>query len=242
MTLNRRHFLVLLGATTSTAALGMFPRASVAQTNSEQQPYSMIALPYAYKALEPYIDAETMQFHYSKHYAAYTRNLNAAIAPYAEFSKLSAEELLKNLNRLPQAIRTTVRNKGGGYVNHTMFWQIMTPPSPGGGKPQGEIAEAIVKTFGSFEAFKEAFNQAGDKQFGSGWAWLVLDKKGKLKITSTPNQDTPLIEGLYPIMGNDVWEHAYYLKYRNNRGEYLKQWWNLVNWTEVNRRFLAAKS
>ncbi len=242
MTLNRRHFLFLVGATTSAAALGLFPQDTFAQaTGSEDETFKVLPLPYAYDALQPYIDKETMQFHHEKHYVAYTKNLNAAVSQYPELKQKSAEELIKNINSLPKEIRTNVRNNGGGYVNHTMFWEIMSPAPQGGGNPTGEIAEAINEAFGSFAAFKEEFNSAGNKRFGSGWSWLVLDKKDKLKITSTGNQDSPLMEGLYPIMGNDVWEHAYYIKYRNNRGEYLKQWWNVVNWEEVNRRFLEAK-
>lgn len=238
MMLNRRNFLILLGAATSATALGVLPRQAIAQ--ADDGPFKVIPLAYAYNALEPYIDEETMKFHHDKHYAAYTKNLNAAISKYPQLKSKSAEELLKDINSLPADIQTTVRNNGGGYVNHTMFWEIMGPN--GGGKPKGEIGKAIEQQFGSFEDFQEAFNDAGNKRFGSGWAWLVLDKNGKLKVISSANQDSPIMEGLYPIMGNDVWEHAYYLKYRNLRGEYLKQWWNVVNWDEVNKRFLKAKS
>jgi Fe-Mn family superoxide dismutase len=242
MTLNRRHFLFLLGATTGSAALGIFPAQSFAQSisNKQEEYFKVLPLPYAYDALEPHIDAETMRFHHDKHYVAYTKNLNAAINQYPELKGKTIEELLSNLNQVPKKIRTTVQNNGGGYLNHTMFWQIMSPK--GGGKPTGEIASAIEDNFGSFAAFQEAFNQAGSSRFGSGWAWLVLDKKGKLQVISTANQDSPLMQGLQPIMGNDVWEHAYYLKYKNNRGEYLKNWWNVVNWEEINKRFLQAKA
>jgi Fe-Mn family superoxide dismutase len=157
---------------------------------------------------------------------------------YPQLKSMSVEELIRNLSSLPEDIRTTVRNNGGGHVNHTMFWEIMSPD--GGGEPTGAIATAINSTFGSLDAFKQQFNDAGSKRFGSGWAWLVRTSDGKLQVTSTANQDSPLMEGMYPILGNDVWEHAYYLKYRNNRAEYLKQWWNVVNWNEVNNRFEQA--
>lgn len=241
MSLNRRNFLFLLGAATSTAALGTFPRNSLAQaTASEQKPFKVIPLPYAYNALEPYINEETMRFHHDKHYVAYTTKLNEAVNKYPELVNQSAEELIANLDSLPEDIRTTVRNNGGGYVNHTMFWEIMGPNSKG--QPTGELAQAIESTFGSFDKFKAEFNDAGSKQFGSGWAWLVLDKNQQLKILSTPNQDSPLMMGMDPIMGNDVWEHAYYLNYRNDRAKYLEAWWNVVNWDEVEQRYQKAIS
>jgi Fe-Mn family superoxide dismutase len=165
--------------------------------------------------------------------------LNAALEKAPELQKLSAEELLKGLENVPEAIRAAVRNNGGGHVNHAMFWKIMGPNA--GGAPNGAIADAIKSTFGDFNAFKEKFNDAGLKQFGSGWTWLVCDKGGKLQVMSTPNQDNPMSQGFYPIMGNDVWEHAYYLKYQNRRGDYLKEWWNVVNWVEVNSRFQQSQ-
>jgi Fe-Mn family superoxide dismutase len=239
MSLNRRNFLLLLGGTTGAASLGLFPKNSFAQASaSEDKPFKVIPLPYAYDALEPYIDEETMRFHHDKHYVAYTKKFNEAINQYPELVNQSAEELLSNIDRLPEAIRKTVQNNGGGYVNHTMFWEIMSPN--GGGEPRGELAQAIKKKFGSFEDFQTAFNDAGSKQFGSGWAWLVLDNNKQLSIIGMPNQDSPLMMGMYPIMGNDVWEHAYYLKYRNDRGKYLQQWWNVVNWDEVNKRYQQA--
>lgn len=195
-------------------------------------------LPYDFAALEPHIDTKTMEIHYGKHHAAYVTNLNAAIEKHPELGKKSAEELLKDLNSIPDDIRTAVRNNGGGHVNHSMFWKIMKPN--GGGNPTGAIADAINSTFGNFEDFKKQFNDAGLKQFGSGWAWLVSDK-GKLKIMSTPNQDNPMSQGLYPVMGNDVWEHAYYLKHQNKRADYLSVWWNVVNWDEINKRLAAGK-
>jgi Fe-Mn family superoxide dismutase len=196
-------------------------------------------LPYDYSALEPTIDTQTMHLHHDKHHLAYVTNLNAALEKAPELQGKSAEELLKNLNAVPDAIRGAVRNNGGGHVNHTMFWKIMGPNA--GGEPTGEIADAIKSTFGDFNTFKEKFNEAGTKQFGSGWAWLVKGADGKLAITSTPNQDSPISNGQFPVLGNDVWEHAYYLKYQNRRADYLKEWWNVVNWTEVNRRMKEGK-
>ncbi|MGF1481113.1 MAG: Fe-Mn family superoxide dismutase [Cyanophyceae cyanobacterium] len=237
MIFNRRNFLYFVSVTVGAAALGSLPRLAAAQTSDEDGPFELPPLPYSYDALEPYIDAETMRFHHDKHHAGYTKNLNGAVSRYPELQSQSAEELLRNIDRLPEDIRTTVINNGGGYVNHKMFWEIMSPN--GGGNPTGAIATAIDDIFGSFEAFQEAFNNAGSQRFGSGWAWLVADG-GTLKVMNTLNQDSPLMSGMYPIMGNDVWEHAYYLKYRNNRGEYLKQWWNTLNWDEVNRRYEQA--
>ncbi len=196
-------------------------------------------LPYDYAALEPTIDTQTMHLHHDKHHLAYVTNLNAALEKAPELQSKSAEDLLRDLNAVPEAIRTAVRNNGGGHVNHSMFWKIMGPNA--GGPPSGEIADAINSTFGDFNTFKEKFNEAGVKQFGSGWAWLVRGKDGKLAITSTPNQDSPLSQGQFPVLGNDVWEHAYYLKYQNRRPDYLKEWWNVVNWTEVNRRLKEGK-
>ena len=192
-------------------------------------------LPYDFGALEPHIDAQTMQIHHDKHHGAYVTNLNAAIEKHTELSSKSAEELIKNLNAVPEDVRAAVRNNGGGHVNHSMFWQIMSPNA--GGEPSGALGDAIKKAFGSFADFTAKFNDAGVKRFGSGWVWLVRDKGGKLDIISTANQDNPMMEGHHPIMGNDVWEHAYYLKYKNVRGDYLKAWWNVVNWKEVQKRF-----
>jgi Fe-Mn family superoxide dismutase len=195
-------------------------------------------LPYDYAALEPYIDETTMHLHHDKHHQAYVNNLNAAIEKHPELDKRSAEDLLRHLDTVPEDVRTTVRNNGGGHVNHTMFWQIMKPK--GGGEPTGKIADQIKKDFGSFEDFKKQFNDAAAKQFGSGWGWLIFEG-GKLKIITSPNQDSPFIQGHFPILGNDVWEHAYYLKYQNKRPEYLAAWWNTVNWEEINKRFELAK-
>jgi Fe-Mn family superoxide dismutase len=196
-------------------------------------------LPYGYDALEPYIDEETMHLHHDKHHAAYVNNLNNALANYPDLQSKSAEDLIKHLNDLPEAIRMAVRNNGGGHVNHTMFWQIMGPN--GGGDPQRAFAEEIVNTFGSLDALKTAFNDAGAKRFGSGWTWLVRASSGELKVVSTANQDNPMTDGDFPIMGNDVWEHAYYLKYQNRRPDYLAAWWNVINWDEVTRRYEASK-
>ena len=244
MALNRRNFLLLLGATTGAAALGIFPAAAAADSTSQSKQggtkdtFDLPPLPYDYKALEPHIDEATMRFHHDKHHAGYVKNLNEAVNKYPQLKGKSAEELISDLNSIPEDIRTAVRNNGGGHVNHTMYWKIMSPN--GGGEPTGALADAINKTFGSFENFKKQFNEAGSKRFGSGWAWLVRTKDGKLMVMNTPNQDSPYMEGMYPIMGNDVWEHAYYLKYQNRRADYLNAWWNVVNWDEVNKRFEKA--
>jgi Fe-Mn family superoxide dismutase len=195
--------------------------------------HTLPSLPYALDALEPHIDAKTMEIHHGKHHNAYVTNLNAALEKHPELQTKSAEELIKQLNAVPEDIRTAVRNNGGGHVNHTMFWQIMGPNA--GGAPTGPIADAINSSFGSFDAFKEQFAKAAVGRFGSGWAWVV-DTGGKLSIESTPNQDNPMMDGKKPVFGLDVWEHAYYLKYQNRRPDYIGAWWNVVNWAEVNRR------
>ncbi len=200
--------------------------------------HELAPLPYDYTALEPHIDEATMHLHHDKHHQAYVNNLNAAIEKHPELAKHTVEDLLRNLSTVPEDIRGVVRNNGGGHVNHTMFWQIMKPQ--GGGAPTGKIGSQITQDFGSFDEFKKLFNEAATKQFGSGWGWLVFEG-GKLKIVTTPNQDNPLSQGLYPILGNDVWEHAYYLKYQNRRADYLAAWWNTVNWDEINKRFEQAK-
>jgi Fe-Mn family superoxide dismutase len=196
------------------------------------------ALPYAYEALEPYIDSQTMHLHHDKHHQAYVDNFKAALEKAPELKDKSPEDILRNIQAVPETVRTAVQNNGGGHVNHSMFWAIMGPNA--GGNPTAAIGDAIKQTFGDFAQFQEKFNDAGVKRFGSGWAWLVQGKGG-LEIISTANQDSPLMQGSYPIMGNDVWEHAYYLKYQNRRAEYLKAWWNVVNWDEVNKRFASAK-
>jgi superoxide dismutase, Fe-Mn family len=191
-------------------------------------------LPYAYNALEPHIDEQTMRLHHDKHHAAYVTGLNTALEKHPDLQKKSVDELLKGAASVPDDIKTAVRNHGGGHSNHTMFWEIMGPGK--GGEPTGAIGDAIKSSFGSFDTFKEQFEKAGVGRFGSGWAWLI-DAGGKLTIESSANQDSPLMEGKKVVLGNDVWEHAYYLKYQNRRADYLKAWWNVVNWDAVNKRF-----
>ncbi len=197
-------------------------------------------LPYTHDALEPHIDTLTMQIHHGKHHQAYVTNLNKALESAPELAGKSAEDLIKDLAAVPEAIRTAVRNNGGGHVNHSFFWKLMGPNA--GGEPTGPLADDIKATFGSFDEFKAKFQAAGVGRFGSGWAWLVVGKDGKLAITSTPNQDNPLTDGLKPILGCDVWEHAYYLKYQNRRPDYLAAWWNVVNWAAVAVNYAIAKS
>jgi Fe-Mn family superoxide dismutase len=201
--------------------------------------YTLPPLPYDFGALEPHIDAKTMEIHHGKHHAAYVNNLNAALKDQPDHQGKTIEALIGNLGALPEAIRTAVRNNGGGHANHSMFWQIMK--AGGGGDPKGAIAAAITAELGGFAGFKEAFAKAATTRFGSGWAWLIVGKDGKLAVTSTPNQDSPIMDGLTPVLGIDVWEHAYYLKYQNRRPDYIAAWWNTVNWDEVNRRYAAAK-
>ena len=242
MNLNRRHFLFLLGASTGVFALDTYAFAQNAPSGTQPRPNTGVIqlppLPYAYEALEPHIDAATMRFHHDKHHAAYVKNLNAALDKHPELKSKSVESLLANLDNVPEDIRKIVRNNGGGHVNHSMFWRIMKPQ--GGGEPTGAIGSAINQNFGNFAAFKKQFNEAGTSRFGSGWVWLVRNKDNKLEVTTTPNQDSPISEGQYPIMGNDVWEHAYYLKYQNRRPDYLDAWWNVLNWDEINKRFAQA--
>jgi Fe-Mn family superoxide dismutase len=201
--------------------------------------FTLPPLPYDYSALEPHIDAQTMQIHHTKHHQAYITNLNNALKDHPDLQAKTLEQLLADLNAVPEAIRAAVRNNGGGHYNHSLFWQIMGPG--GGGDPTGAIGEAITAELGGYAAFKEAFTKAGTTRFGSGWAWLYVGKDGKLAVGSSPNQDSPLMEGATPILGNDVWEHAYYLKYQNRRPDYLAAWFNTINWAEVNRRYQAAK-
>ena len=201
-------------------------------------PYEVPPLPYDYAALEPHIDEQTMRLHHDKHHQTYITNVNTAIAGQPALEALSVEALISDLNRVPEDIRTAVRNNGGGHANHTLFWQIMSPQ--GGGQPSGALAQAIAQTFGSFDAFKEQFGKAAATRFGSGWAWLTAGPGGQLAIASTANQDSPLMEGRTPLLGLDVWEHSYYLKYQNRRPEYVAAWWNTVNWDEVARRYQAA--
>jgi Fe-Mn family superoxide dismutase len=200
--------------------------------------YELPELPYAYDALEPHIDKETMNIHHTKHHNTYVTNVNAALEGHEDLASKSVEELISDLQAVPEDIRTAVRNNGGGHANHSLFWQLLTPN--GTGAPSGELAEAINSKFGSFDEFKTKFENAGKTRFGSGWAWLVVNN-GELEVTSTANQDSPLMEGQTPILGVDVWEHAYYLKYQNKRPDYLAAFWNVVNWDEVSRRYESAK-
>lgn len=202
--------------------------------------FELPKLPYAYDALEPHIDAMTMEIHHSRHHNAYLNNLKAALEPHPELAAKGIVEILKNLDAVPADIRGAVRNNGGGFYNHNLFWNYMTPG--GGGEPTGAVGEAIVSTFGSYDNFKTQFSAAAAKQFGSGWAWLVVDANGKLAVTSTANQDNPISNGQSPILGVDVWEHAYYLKYQNKRPDYIAAWWNVVNWAEVAKGYAAAKA
>jgi superoxide dismutase, Fe-Mn family len=232
--MNRRDFLSGLGMI-GTFELLFRPIEPLFAAEPLTSPFKLPPLPYAYNALAPHIDARTMEIHHDKHHAAYVKNLNTALVKYPKLQGKTIETLLKELEQLPMEIRKTIRNNGGGHANHAQFWQTMSPQ--GGGQPTGKLGAAIIQTFGSFAAFQAAFEDAGMKQFGSGWAWLVQDKAGKLKVTTTANQDSPLTLGEIPILGNDLWEHAYYLSYQNRRADYLKAWWNVVNWSEVGKRY-----
>jgi Fe-Mn family superoxide dismutase len=201
--------------------------------------YNVPALPYAFDALEPHIDARTMEIHHDKHHAAYVNNLNNALKDHPELAAKPVNELIADLSSVPEAIRTAVRNNGGGHSNHTFFWEIMGPGK--GGAPVGTLAEAITKTFGSFDEFKAKFEAAGVGRFGSGFVWLIVNKQGALEIVSTPNQDSPIMDGNKPVLANDVWEHAYYLHYQNRRPDYLKAWWNVVNWDHAEQNFRTAQ-
>jgi len=195
-------------------------------------------LPYGFDALEPHVDAKTMEIHHDKHHAAYVSKLNAALEGHEGLQKKKVEEILKDINSVPEGIRTAVRNNGGGHANHSLFWEVMGPG--GGGQPSGTVAQAIQEVFGGFDSLKEKINNAAANQFGSGWGWLVL-ADGKLDVVARPNQDSPLMEGKTPILGVDVWEHAYYLRYQNRRPDYLAAWWNTINWPEVAKRYSAAR-
>ncbi|MFN4257904.1 MAG: superoxide dismutase [Gemmataceae bacterium] len=232
LTMTRRQWLQAVGASTTTVLLAPGqPRAA------DDAGYTLPKLPYAFDALEPYLDAQTMMIHHGRHHQAYINNLNAALKDYPALSRVPVEELLLQIDEVPEKIRQTVINNGGGHANHTLFWQIMAPR--GGGKPTGSLAKAINDAFGGFENFQKEFNTAAGTVFGSGWAWLV-PVDGKLTIVKTANQDSPLLKGQTPILGLDVWEHAYYLKYQNRRPDYIAAWWNVVNWPEVARRYEAA--
>src|SRR3984885_12886647 len=213
-------------------------RQTTGQTAAAQGTFTLPPLPYSFDALEPYIDAKTMEIHHDKHHGAYVTNLNKAIEGNAELQRFTVDELIAQIDRVPENIRTAVRNNGGGHSNHSMFWTIMK--KGGGGEPKGELAAAIKSVFGSFADFKTKFNQAATTRFGSGWAWLYF-KDGKLTLESLPNQDSPIITGGKPVMGLDVWEHAYYLKYQNRRPEYIEAWWNVVNWDQIAENFAEGK-
>lgn len=195
-------------------------------------------LPYPFDALEPHIDARTMEIHHDRHHAGYVKKLNAALEGHADLQERSVEDVLRDIDSVPEEIRTKVRQNGGGHANHSLFWTIMSPE--GGGEPTGSLASAIDDAFGDFDSFKDELKSAGSGRFGSGWAWLVVGTNGDLEVVDTPNQDSPLMDGKTPILGVDVWEHAYYLKYQNKRGDYLDAWWNVVNWPEVQRRYDEA--
>lgn len=240
LTPDRRSFLRAAGAVTlATLTTSSFGRAYAADP-APTGPFTLPELPYKPDALEPHIDAATMGLHHGKHHAAYVNNLNKALADHGELAKLPLEDLIAKLDEVPEAIRTVVRNNGGGHANHSMFWQIMG--APGGPAPEGELKAAIDSDLGGLEKLQADFNTAGGKVFGSGWVFVTVDKDGKLALVSKPNQDTPLMEGKRVLLGNDVWEHAYYLKYQNKRPDYLKAWWNVVNWKAVGERYAAAKA
>jgi superoxide dismutase, Fe-Mn family len=255
MSLHRRHFLYLGGTGILAGALAAPSYAAEPKPAASPQPgakpaapkpaapaakpaFELAPLPYAYEALEPHIDKMTMTIHHDRHHAAYVKNLNAAVDKTPELKGKSLEDMLRSLEKVPESVRAAVRNNGGGHYNHTLFWQIMGPSA--GGTPTGALAEEITKTFGSFDKFKEQFVDAGMKRFGSGWVWLVRSRKGTLEILSTPNQDNPLMQSAFAIMGNDLWEHAYYLLYQNKRLDYLNAWWNVVNWSAVEKRYQMA--
>ena len=231
--LSRRAFL---GGATAITLAGLIPRLSWAQ--AAPGPFKLDPLPYPATKNEPHIDAQTMEIHHDRHHAAYVNNLNQAARDGAQWASRPLQEILANLNAVPEAVRTTVRNNGGGHANHSMFWQIM---GGSGGEPQGEVKSAIERDFGSFQKLQDEFNAAGTRIFGSGWVFVAVTSEGKLALVTKPNQDTPLMDGQRVLMGNDVWEHAYYLKYQNRRPDYLKAWWNVVDWGKVGQRYAAAK-
>jgi Fe-Mn family superoxide dismutase len=233
MLITRRAALV----GTAAAAFALGPRVAFAQAPAG--PFKLDPLPYPNNALEPHIDARTMEIHHGRHHAAYVNNLNTIAKDHAAIGTTPLQDLLAKLGDVPEAVRTAVRNNGGGHANHMMFWQLM---GPGGGKPEGEVAQAIDRDLGGLEKFQNDFNAAGGRVFGSGWVFVTVTRDGKLAIETKPNQDTPLMEGKRVLLGNDVWEHAYYLNYQNRRADYLKAWWNVVNWRKVGERYAAAKA
>jgi Fe-Mn family superoxide dismutase len=239
MSMTRREALQRTGLAAAIATVGQINLAGAEAPAAPAGPFTLPKLPYAFDALEPYIDAKTMEIHHDKHHAAYVANLNKAVAGQAGLAGKNEIELVRNLSQVPEAIRTAVRNNGGGHVNHTLFWQVLKKNS--GGQPKGDLAKAIDTKFSNFDGFKEQFTKAATTVFGSGWAWLTVDKGGNVAVESLPNQDSPYSQGKTPILGLDVWEHAYYLKYQNRRPEYIAAFWNVINWDEVASRFEAAK-
>ena len=234
MSLNRRK-LILGGAAIAGAAL--YPRIVVAQAPAA--PFKLDPLPYPTNALEPHIDARTMEIHHGRHHQAYVTNLNNAVKDHSNVAGMQLQDILAKIGEMPEAIRTAIRNNGGGHANHTMFWQVM---GPGGGEPDGDLNGAIQRDFGGLQTLQGRVNEAGARVFGSGWVFVTVDKDGKRAVESKPNQDTPLMEGKRVLIGNDVWEHAYYLTYQNRRPDYLRAWWNTVNWKAVGERYTAAKA
>jgi Fe-Mn family superoxide dismutase len=235
----RRRTALAGGAFLLAGSVFAMPRRALAQAAAPTGPYALPPLPYANNANEPHIDAATMELHHDKHHAAYVSNLNNALKDYPQLAAMSLEDLLAKLPEAPDTIRTTLRNNAGGHANHAMFWQVMGGK---GGAPTGDLAQAITRDLGGFDKLKTDFNGAGARIFGSGWVFVTVDRQGKLALVSKPNQDTPLMEGQKVLFGNDVWEHAYYLKYNNRRPEYLAAWWNVVDWSKVDARFGAAKA
>ncbi len=233
--INRR---ALLGAGALAATLWAAPRRTLAQ-GAPSGPFTLPPLPYAANKNEPHIDAETMEIHHGRHHAAYVANMNAAVKDHSALQAMPLEQMLAKLDELPEAVRTAIRNNGGGHANHSMFWQVM---GGAGGAPTGELAAAITRDLGGFDKLKTDFNGAGARVFGSGWVFVTAARDGKLALTSRPNQDTPLMDGTPVLFGNDVWEHAYYVKYRNRRADYLAAWWNVVDWSKVAERYAAAKA
>lgn len=229
--MKKKYTILVLSALSIISFIALIPTITAKSNNLEVPQFELKPLPYAYDALEPYIDKETMMLHHDKHEKAYVDNLNKAIAKYPELYKKGLEGILRDLNSVPEDVRETVRNNAGGVYNHEFFWSIMSPEKDQ--TPKGELLNAINKNFNSLEDFKNKFKEAALGRFGSGWAWLVLDENGDLSIISTPNQDSPISQGLTPILGIDVWEHAYYLKYQNRRGDYIDNWWHVVNWKQV---------
>ncbi len=231
--INRRHLLTGAALLATSAAI---PRA---WAQAPSGPFKLDPLPYAPSKNEPHIDAQTMELHHGKHHAAYVNNLNTALGQNAEAARMPLHEMLAKLGQVPESIRATIRNSGGGHANHTMFWQIM---GGSGGEPSGELRSAIDRDLGGFQKFQADFNTAGERQFGSGWVFVTVERDGRLALTSRPNQDTPLMDGKLVLMGNDVWEHAYYLKYQNRRADYLKAWWNVLDWGRIGERYAAARA